>query len=250
MFLHVIRAVGSTLAVLTVILMSSGSALAQSASPFSNTDMTAIARGLDFGVTKPLVLQNPAPARGQQATVQVQEADAGLGFGVIYGIVRPSFNDEDAQFSLSNKTGWKVGIFFGGNRDGTVGFWGKLLYKVKKAGVGDEDDEDAPEIETKYLEIPAGFRVNFGSSSRNSIGGFVDFGGVVDINIAKLDDANIPEDYLGTEIGSYFGVGVEITRLIVELRWDRMVKSFYDPAAGFESIKGHEFEVEFMFRIN
>jgi hypothetical protein len=193
---------------------------------------------LDFGVATPV-------AREAQATAQVREADPGIGFGVIYGIVRPSFKDEDAQFTLSNKTGWKVGIFFGGNRDGTVGFWGKLLYKVKKAETGFDTD-----VEAKYLEIPAGFRVNFGSRSRNYVGGFIDFGGVVDINIEKLDDVNIPEDYLGTELGYYFGFGVEITRLIVELRWDRMVKSFYDPEEGFESIKGHEFEVEFMFRIN
>jgi len=244
MFLHVIRAVVSTLAVCSVILMSSSSALAQSSSPFSNTDVTAIARRLDFGVAQPAVLQGGVAARGQ-ATTQRRDADAGIGFGVIYGIVRPSFKDDDAQFTLSNKTGWKVGIFFGGNRDGTVGFWGKLLYKVKKAETAFDT-----EVESRYLEIPAGFRINVGSSSRNSVVGFVDFGGVVDINIQKLDDVNIPEDYLGTEIGWYAGFGVEITRLIVELRWDRMVKSFYDPADGFEAIKGHEFEVEFMFRIN
>ncbi len=231
-----------TAAVLSVLALTSSSALAQSNSRFSNTDMKALARDLDFGVAKPAALDE---AGAQAATAQVRESDAGIGFGVIYGIVRPNFKDDDAQFTLSNKTGWKVGIFFGGNRDGTVGFWGKLLYKVKKAETQFED-----EVETKYLEIPAGFRINFGSSSRNSLGGFVDIGGIVDINIQKLDDANIPEDYLGTELGWYFGVGVEITRLIVELRWDRMVKSFYDPAAGFESIKGHEFEVEFMFRIN
>ena len=226
---------------LTILLASSSPVLAHSSSgPFLNTDITAVTRGLDFGIATPVALVDQAgPAQPRR------EADAGIGFGLIYGIVRPAFNDEDAQFTLSNKTGWKVGIFFGGNRDGTVGFWGKLLYKVKKAETGFDT-----EVETKYLEIPAGFRVNVGSSSRNSIGGFVDFGGVVDINIKKLDDPNIPEDYLGTELGYYFGVGVEITRLIVELRWDRMVKSFSDPAAGFDSIKGHEFEVEFMFRIN
>ncbi len=245
MFPQVIRAVVSAMAVLSVLLVSSSSALAQSSNPFSNTDVTAIARGLDFGVTKSAVLQDDVTARGQQATVQVREADAGIGFGVIYGIVRPSFNDDDAEFTLSNKTGWKVGIFFGGNRDGTVGFWGKLLYKVKKA-----ETAFNTEVETRYLEIPAGFRINVGSSSRNSVVGFVDIGGIVDINIKKLEDPIIDDEYLGTELGWYVGFGVEITRLIVELRWDRMVKSFYDPADGFESIKGHEFEVEFMFRIN
>jgi hypothetical protein len=231
------RAVLPTVALLSVLVLPSSTALAQT---LSNTDVQALVADLDFGVATPV-------ARQAQATAQVNEADAGIGFGVIYGIVRPSFKDEDAQFTLSNKTGWKVGIFFGGNRDGTVGFWGKLLYKVKKANVF---SETGPEIETKFLEIPAGFRINFGSSSRNSIGGFVDLGAVVDLQIEKLDDTNITEDYSGTELGYYFGFGVEITRLIVELRWDRMVKSFYDPEEGFESIKGHEFEVEFMFRIN
>ena len=242
MLSKVFRAVLPSAAVLSVLFLPSSSALAQTTT-FANTDAQSLVRDLHFGVSTPVELESPT-ARGQ-ATTQVRESDAGIGFGVIYGIVRPSFKDDDAQFTLSNKTGWKVGIFFGGNRDGTVGFWGKLLYKVKKA-----ETAFNTEVETKYLEIPAGFRVNFGSSSRNSIGGFVDFGGIVDINIAKLDDANIPEDYLGTELGYYFGVGVEITRLIIELRWDRMVKSFYDPEEGFESIKGHEFEVEFMFRIN
>ena len=237
------RAVLPAAAVLTVLFLPSSSALAQTTTglTLSNTDARSLVQGLDFGVTTPLALESATA----QATAQGSEADAGIGFGVIYGIVRPSFKDDDAQFTLSNKTGWKVGIFFGGNRDGTVGFWGKLLYKVKKA-----ETQFDTEVETKYLEIPAGFRVNFGSSSRNSIGGFLDFGGVADINIGKLEHVIIPEDYLGTELGYYFGVGVEITRLIVELRWDRMVKSFYDPADGFESIKGHEFEVEFMFRIN
>ena len=238
-----VKGAALTAAVLSILVATSTSALAQTTGGFSNTDVQAIAHGLNFGVAKPVAAQ----AGAQQATQQVREADAGIGFGVIYGIVRPSFKDDDAQFTLSNKTGWKVGIFFGGNRDGAVGFWGKLLYKVKKSEV---ENLGNLEVETKYLEIPAGFRINLGSSSRNSVGGFVDVGAVVDINIQKLDDANIPEDYLGTELGWYFGVGIEVTRLIVELRWDRMVKSFYDPAAGFESIKGHEFEVEFMFRIN
>jgi hypothetical protein len=231
----------STAAVLLILLLGSSPALAQTSTHILNTDAEALTRGLGFGVATPLALRAEP-----QATVQVNEADAGIGFGVIYGIVRPSFADEDAQFSVSNRTGYKFGIFFGGNRDGTVGFWGKLLYKVKKGAFFGETDD----FELKYLEIPVGFRVNVGSPSRNSVAGFFDVGGIVDINIEKLDDANIPEDYLGTELGYYFGVGVEITRLIIELRWDRMVKSFYDPAGGFESIKGHEFEVEFMFRIN
>jgi hypothetical protein len=246
MLSKVFRAVLPSAAVLSVLVLPSSPALAQTPT-LANTDAQSLVRGLDFGVATPLALQGGATAQAQ-ATAQVREADAGIGFGVIYGIVRPSFKDDDAEFTLSNKTGWKVGIFFGGNRDGTVGFWGKLLYKVKKSEA--TVFGQVRELEARYLEIPAGFRVNIGSSSRNSIVGFVDFGAVVDINIKKLDDANIPEDYLGTELGYYFGVGVEITRLIVELRWDRMVKSFYDPEEGFESIKGHEFEVEFMFRIN
>jgi hypothetical protein len=239
MLSKVFRAVLPSAAVLSVLVLPSSPALAQTPT-LANTDAQSLVRGLDFGVATPLALQG-----GATAQAQVREADAGIGFGVIYGIVRPSFKDDDAQFTLSNKTGWKVGIFFGGNRDGTVGFWGKLLYKVRKA-----ETEFNTEVETKYLEIPAGFRVNFGSTSRNSVGGFVDFGAIVDINIQKLDDANIPEDYLGTELGYYFGVGVEITRLIIELRWDRMVRSFYDPEEGFDPIKSNQFEVEFMFRIN
>jgi hypothetical protein len=234
------RAALVTAAVLSFLFVTSNSALAQSTG-FSNTDAKALARSLDLGVTTPAALAQA----GAAPQVQVREADAGIGFGVFYGIVRPSFNDDNAEFTLSNKSGWKVGIFFGGNRDGRVGFWGKLAYKTKKA-----ETASGVDLETKYLEIPAGFRINVGSSSRNSVVGFLDVGGIVDINIQKLDDANIPEDYLGTELGWYFGAGVEITRLIVELRWDRMVKSFYDPEAGFDPIHSNQFQVEFMFRIN
>ena len=241
------RAAFGTFAVLSLLFLTSSSALAQSANPFTRANLTPLTRGLDFGVALPsaLLAVDEGAGAAAQANTQVRQADAGIGFGIIYGIVYPAFSSDDFP-NISNKTGWKLGIFFGGNRDGTVGFWGKLLYKVKKGAYFNEISD----FEAKYLDIPFGFRVNVGSASRNSVVGFVDVGAIVSINVSKLDDANIAEDYLGTELGYYFGFGIEVTRLIVEFRWDRMVRSFYDPGDGFAPIRGHEFEIEFMFRIN
>ncbi len=242
------RTAVGTFAVLAVLFLTSSSALAQSTDQFTRARLASLTRGLDFGVAIPTALLAADEGAGAtaQANAQVRQADAGIGFGIIYGIVYPAFSSVDFP-NITNKTGWKLGIFFGGNRDGTVGFWGKLLYKVKKGSFyGDEFGE----FEAKYLDIPFGLRVNVGSSSRNSVVGFVDVGAIVSLNVSKLDDANIAEDYLGTELGYYVGFGVEITRLIVEFRWDRMVRSFYDPGDGLTPIRGHEFEIEFMFRIN
>ena len=54
----------------------------------------------------------------------------GIGIGVKGGFLHSSF---DATEALESGDGWQAGLFFGGNRPGTIGFMGEFNILAKKS---------------------------------------------------------------------------------------------------------------------
>ncbi len=59
--------------------------------------------------------------------------DSGIGVGVLGMLTWPSIDiiDEDDD-DIKSRTGWGVGGWVGGNRNGRVGFVGEFIYGVRK----------------------------------------------------------------------------------------------------------------------
>jgi len=111
--------------------------------------MTHVVRGFTVVVAlTSIVLVVPALAEAQ-----------GIGVGVKGGYLHSSFDVSNAFDSSGD--GWQAGLFFGGNRNGTVGFMGEFNVQARK---GDDST-------IYYFQVPALLRLNFGSSSSSGASG-------------------------------------------------------------------------------
>ena len=138
----------------------------------------------------------------------------GFGFGVKVGPLFSSF--KSANQSYNNKTGLEGGIWFGGNRGGRVGVMGEILYAKKTASQPGLND-----VNLYFLEIPILARINVGSASRNGVSVYGLVGSVFDINRkANQKGVNVKKNYESLDMGVLAGVGVEITRFLVEGRFN------------------------------
>lgn len=178
-----------------------------------------------------------SPARAQQ--------DSGVGFGVKGGWLYSSFSEANDDFD--NNNGWAAGLFFGGNRDGVIGLQGEVLYAKKGAKEGDSA------VDLHYLEIPILARVNLGSSNRNAGAIVYAIGGpVLDVRLkAQQNSLNVKDNYESTDVGVIGGAGVEISRFLLEARYNwglrNILKSGGGPAT---ELKNRSFAVLAGFRFN
>lgn len=163
----------------------------------------------------------------------------GIGIGVKGGFL---FNDfSSAKQDFDSNIGTMVGFFFGGNRPGVVGVMGELMY-AKKGSEG---------VDLHYLEIPILLRVNAGSNSLSGVNVYGIGGPVFDIKLSEPDILNVDDVYEGFDIGVVVGAGVEITRFIVEGRYNWGLRNIVKGDLGTsQEIKTRSFAVLFGFRFN
>jgi hypothetical protein len=193
--------------------------------------------------------QKPAPAPKQQV-------NTGFGIGALGGInwttVRTETNDFNVDFKSG--TGWQLGVWFGGNRDGRVGLMGEVSYATKK--VSGTDDEGEAKVERSYVQIPVLLRINAGSRERDKPSFYFLAGPVFDIQInTKQNGVDTPDDiYEGLEIGLMFGAGFEVARIGIEGRYSYGFKSVLATdlaeAEGFGSVKFNTFSLVAKVRFN
>jgi len=162
-----------------------------------------------------MVSQQPA------APPPAQSSTGGLGFGIKGGWIYSSFSQ--AGESLDSRGGWEAGIFFGGNRGGVVGLMGELLYARKSF----EEGVVLKTTNLDYFEIPVLLRLNIGSSNKNKGVIFYGLAGpVFDINLkAEQDGVDVSDDYEKFDIGVLLGGGLEISRIILEARYNWGLKN-------------------------
>jgi opacity protein-like surface antigen len=169
-------------------------------------------------ITALALLLAAAPAYAQGAS-QTQPS-AGFGIGVLGGVTFTTVSTEENQFNLSTNGGAGVilGLWFGGNRDGRVGFMGELSYVLKGVTVGDGGDK--VEARNHYVEVPLLLRVNIGARSKNKPSLYLLGGPAFDIKIkAEENSVDANDSYEGLDIGLMFGVGFEVVRIGIEGRY-------------------------------
>jgi hypothetical protein len=149
-----------------------------------------------------------------QSQSQSESTAPGLGFGVKGGVLFSSFRD--ARNDYKNTTGWQGGLFLGGNRTGALGIQTELTYAKRGAKSG------GLTTDTYYLEIPLLLRLNIGSANRNTgVSVYALAGPAADILLkAKLESLDIKSQYKDVDWNVLGGVGVEISRLIIEGRFN------------------------------
>jgi outer membrane protein with beta-barrel domain len=197
-------------------------------------------------LTAGMVEQAPPPPGGSGPRA------SGFGIGAKIGPLWSSFDSATVGSTTVNfdtSTGWEGGIWFGGNRGGRIGVMGEILYAKKKQQVAGQTGSTS----LKYLEIPILMRVNIGSRSRNGISVYGLVGPVFDVNLkAEANGIDVKKGYESLDLGILGGVGIEITRFLVEGRFNKGLRNTLksDNLTTFGDIKTRSFAVLFGIRFN
>ena len=191
--------------------------------------MTRVVRGLTGVVAlTSMLLVAPTLAEAQ-----------GIGIGVKGGFLHSSFDVEGAV-DLDGGEGWQAGLFFGGNRRGTVGFMGEFNVQARKSG-----DETI-----YYFQVPALLRLNFGADGTGLndaiVYGIV--GPAVDLQFGDSLEANI-DAVESVDVSIVAGIGFEISRFIIEGRGSWGFRNIAKDA-GAVDIKTTTFAILAGFRFN
>ena len=164
------------------------------------------------------------------------------GFGVKGGVLFPDFSAEGID--LDNKVGTELGVFFGGNRSGILGFQGEANWLRKKA------DFPGGDFRIDYIQLAGLLRLNAGT---NSPSGFALYGLVGPGFNFKIADStsglNVDDVFRGFDLGLLFGGGVEIKRFLIEGRYDRGLRQVNEDFTGATELKSHSFAILVGFRI-
>jgi hypothetical protein len=194
-----------------------------------------------------LVALLPLPALAQLPASQASSTrHEGFGIGVKGGPLFSSLSVEDVDDLFETQTGFIGGLFMGGNRPGILGVGVDLLYARRGANIEGIDDR----ITMDYINVPVYMRINAGSSS---LSGAIVYGTVgLDLNFllkSKLGGEDLTDDFQRADYGLAVGVGVEITRFLVEARYTQgignIAKDKDDPVT-----KAKTFAVMAGFRFN
>ena len=185
-------------------------------------------------------------ADAEQTQTQQSPKHEGVGIGVKIGPLFNSFRSDILTLNFQGKTGLIGGMFFGGNRTGVAGVMGELMY-AKKSTTTPEGEADL-----YYLEIPILFRINIGSSSLNGVLVYFLGGPVFDINLkSRLNGVEVSNRFNDFDAGVILGGGVEITRFIIEGRYNWGLLNILERnLAGASSIQTQSFALLFGVRFN
>ena len=191
-----------------------------------------------------ILLATPLSAFAQQPAPRHE----GIGIGVKAGPLFSSLDAKDDPNVFKTRTGIIGGLFLGGNRPGIVGVGVDLLYARRGAKIEGTDLT----VDMDYINVPVYARINAGSS--NLSGGIV-YGIVgLDLNFllkSELSEGgeDLTDDFQRADYGLALGIGAEITRFIVELRYTKglgnLAKDDDDP-----ELKSQSFALMFGVRFN
>jgi hypothetical protein len=172
-----------------------------------------------------LAVSTPAFAQNNMAPApRQQDTDQGVGVGALGGLNIASATGDNAEGTASG-TGWIFGIWFGGNRNGRVGFMGELNYAEKK--ITADVDPDNNYLSTKVIQIPALARVNIGSQMREGLSVYGLVGPNFDFRVSsklveggfEVPETDLENTFSSVDIGLMAGAGLEWNRIGFEFRY-------------------------------
>jgi CRISPR/Cas system-associated protein endoribonuclease Cas2 len=164
-----------------------------------------------------------APALAQEPATPAQDKDSsgGHGFGVqvLGGPLFANYQDVTG-LEFDRRTGYLVGLAFGGNRRGVVGVEADVLYGSKPVEIVGQGT-----LKQSVVHVPVMLKVNLGQASANGFRAFLLGGGYIEWQFnGKLQNVDLSADTSGFEAGYTVGGGFEVLRLSVQARYVRGVR--------------------------
>ena len=174
----------------------------------------------------------------------------GVGVGIKGGPVFADFSSDATDYDLDNRTGLQAGIFFGGNRAGTVGVMGEVNFIQKKASFAPLVGSPF-EVKISYIQVPILLRINGGSKSLSGVSAYGIVGPAFDIKVTEdTGEFDADEPFEGMDIGIMAGAGVELTRFIIEGRYTWGLRNVNRDLSDTSEIKTRAFTILFGVRFN
>ena len=163
------------------------------------------------------------------------------GVGVKIGPTFDEFSGEALDFD--SRTGVQAGIFFGGNRDGSVGVQGEINWLRKKTELAARD------IRIDYLQVPVLLRLNAGSRSTSGVAAYGIIGPAMELKIAdEIEGVTVDDGFEGADMSLVFGGGIEAARIILEARYEKGLRRINNTFSDFSEIKKQAFTILFGVR--
>ena len=163
--------------------------------------------------------------------------------GIKFGPTFATFSSDALDFST--RTGLHGGIFFGGNRDGSVGVQTELNWIRKNA----QTDPLKLGIRLDYIQVPVLLRLNAGSSSSSGFSAYGIVGPAIELKIAdEVEGFTLDDGFEGADVSLVFGGGVEVARIIVEARYAKGLRRINDIFSNLTDIKSQAFTIFFGLR--
>ena len=173
------------------------------------------------------------------ASVSSASADVGIKFGPTFA----KFSSDALDFKT--RTGIHGGIFFGGNRSGIFGLQTEINWIRKNSAT------DLSDIRIDYLQVPVLLRLNAGTDSANGFAVYGIAGPAVSLKIGdEIQGVTLDDGFEGADVGLVFGGGVEITRVIIEGRYEKGFRRINDNFFDTTDIKSQSFTILFGVRFN
>jgi hypothetical protein len=153
--------------------------------------------------------------------------------GIKGGFLYSTLNFDETADVWESNNGWTVGLFFGSDRDKTVGFLGEINFQERGAR------SLAGDVDLYYLSIP--FLVRIGAGDAVNV--YAIAGPSLDIKIGESepetdDGVELVQDWEGIDIGITFGGGFEFGGVfLVEARVNWGLRNIAATALLFEGEK-------------
>jgi hypothetical protein len=183
-------------------------------------------------------------ALGTSTTAAAAGGGPGVGVGFKIG---PTFADFTSDaVDLGRRTGWHGGIFIGGNRSGVFG-WQTEINWLRRRGSTPTDGD----FQIDYVQIPIFLRLNIGTKSRNGFAFYGIAGPAFEVKVAdEINGVTIDDTFEGTDVGLVLGAGMEITRIILEGRYEWGFKQINKSFSDVTEIKTRSFTILVGVRFN
>jgi hypothetical protein len=176
-------------------------------------------------------------------TVWIPTANA-QGFGIKGGPTYPDFSTDIDDFDFDNKVGTELGVFFGGNRPGIFGFQGEVNWLRKKTELTGAD------VRIDYIQLAALLRLNIGTKSTSGFAFYGLVGPGFNFKVAdSIEGVDVDDAIENIDIPLVFGGGMEITRFIIEGRYEKGLKQINNNFSGVSEIKSNGFAILFGIRL-
>jgi hypothetical protein len=148
--------------------------------------------------------------------------------GIKGGFLYSTLKFEETSDVWDSNNGWTVGMFFGSDKDKTVGFLGEVNFQQRGGG------NDFGDVDLYYLSIPFLVRVGAG----DAVNVYAIAGPSFDIKIGESQpDVEIVDEWEGIDFGITFGGGFEFGLFIVEARVNWGLRNIAQSAVLFEGEK-------------